>query len=724
MKHALIWAFAASAGLAASQDDPKITYSTVAVSVERAVEAIGEMAKQPLGVSQANRRSTVLIHVTDVPLSELKKRIAEVTGSTWRVQPDGRDLLVRDASRDAQEARAELQLRARKIRETLERQLQPRQQSGTTQSQPAGFPGGSAAGSPVTKAITRLALGLDSTVLAATGPDGRVVFSTTPTRMQRPMSAQAASILQEFIQEQNQLVQNRASNEPQDENIKALLDFAERMGFGGADKPVQGQPVKALLIASRMPFFDGLTLQLKLFDSEGKVAFRGTHTVMLQSFDMAFAGFGGAPSPSSEAGAAGQDEPDGPIQLSSHSQALQGYMVGFMTDAQNSKLAPEVEERLARPDLYDPLSWAESESLLAVAKVKKLNVVASLPDTLVSPLGMFMPGGSTTTVNSYLRSLKANAEVKVETVGGWLTVVPARPADAFEKRVDRAALAKFLQVARSKPVPSLDDYAAYAMASPPPMETPAAMLPLMVFAPNTMNQGMSGLMSWDTLRLYGQLGPAQRRLLTEGGRLGFSTLNPSQRTLVEKLTFGASARLRPAGAVKKDAEGFFDMIAEMVGPGASNDYRDEPTEVMPNGLPPGGWLEMRVTADAFAMVADSGKGVDRRYGALGVDELAMLRYFAEDPNMQQMAGMIPKIDRFVLGERRRLEFTFAVAPDVVVSHTLNDDRLAPNAQPVTLDQAPAAFRERLQQRLEAFKKNPMPLFPDPTGVGRNRPPSP
>ncbi len=245
---------------------------------------------------------------------------------------------------------------------------------------------------------------------------------------------------------------------------------------------------------------------------------------------------------------------------------------------------------------------------------------------------------------------------------------------------------------------------------------------LMLFAPNAMQQGMMGMADWNALRLYGTLGIAQRQTLADRGRLALSTFAPNQQALLNRMLFGSQSdlRIQDPNAKPKEEMGFLEMIRGFIPGGASNDYRQEPTEIMPNGLPPQGFL----TGSLAKEPVGKADGVDpmMMFGALGADELAMLRFFKEDPKMGLMAGMMPTVDRLRLGERTNIELKIFVAEDVALERQLQDNRIDANSPVVSMDNLPAEFRARIDKRLEAFKKSPFPGFPG--GMAPVKPPSP
>ncbi|MBC8063559.1 MAG: hypothetical protein H7Y17_01915, partial [Chlorobia bacterium] len=143
------------------------------------------------------------------------------------------------------------------------------------------------------------------------------------------------------------------------------------------------------------------------------------------------------------------------------------------------------------------------------------------------------------------------------------------------------------------------------------------------------------------------------------------------------------------------------------------DYKTEPTEVMPNGLPGEGYLELKLTLDSIAKPTGN---VPAMFGnaVLGADELAMLKMFKDMPGMEQMAALMPVIDDLRLGERSVYEFKFTVAEGVWMEQTLNDDKINAKSPVVKMANLPAAFAKKIDDRLAAFKK--LPFF-DPAFIG-------
>jgi hypothetical protein len=140
--------------------------------------------------------------------------------------------------------------------------------------------------------------------------------------------------------------------------------------------------------------------------------------------------------------------------------------------------------------------------------------------------------------------------------------------------------------------------------------------------------------------------------------------------------------------------------------GNDNDYRTEPTEIMPNGLPSDGFVSVNFSSEPVAqpqtMSTDLGRG-----SVLGPMELGMFKYFKEDPNMAQIGGQMPTFDDMKVGTRSIYDFSFNVAPQVSQKGSLHDDKIAKDAQTFKMGSLPSDFQKRIDDFAAMMKKNPL-----------------
>lgn len=718
------------ASLAVAQDvAQKVTFSHPAAPTRVLLPLLSAKTGVPLTVAGPAADEIVVLRVQDAVLNDVLKRIAEVASCEWKAEGEGFRLVTANAARSIEE-RTEREQRVAALRKQLAERVKALQKPAKGEDDPGqGIPVpffNSTDGA--SKAITLLLAGIDVSRLATLGRGERVVYSTAPTRMQLPLGRNTAAILAEYVASHNAEASERKESMNQEamtDEQRQALEFAEKM-MGARQQVVRDTPAKALLVASRQSMFDTLSIELRLFNAQGKVILSGSDSLMTEAglFAQMEALVPGAP------GAEPQEKPDPDprkIELSKTTQELAGLFgqMGMGGGTFSMKMSPELRGLLLRPDLHDPLSFVPSETLIAIAEAKGLQLVAGLPESLGEFTRLFS-ANATTTVGRALDGFLKGDETQGGVEDGWLVLRPARPAENRKVRVPRVALRKLIEAGETKGVPSLDDLASYALVAEPPMETPGAMLHLMLFAPNTVGSGMMGPLDWNMLRFYATLTPGQRDGLAQGAALPIPNLSIEQRNLVAAMAFGSDARLR-VGPKKPDTGGLMDLITSFM-PGQTQDFREEPTEVMPTGLPAAGRVTLQVSNAPIVVLADvpdaPGGGMMESAllrGALGVDELALFDMFRQDPNFGAVASMMPQLGKVRLGQRKGLDFTFALGPNVFMDRRLQDDAHDPKAQPIALDNLPQSFKDQIAKRVEEFKKG---MFPFLGGMGRAVPPPP
>ncbi|MGI8923626.1 MAG: hypothetical protein ACR2HJ_06230 [Fimbriimonadales bacterium] len=716
----------ACSGARAQDPDPKVTYSTVAVPIKRALADIAKATGAKIDVAGQAAAEIVIINVKDAPLSQVMAKIAKVTSGEWVKDAEGIQWLNYSSVTLQKDRQAAADMRVADVTKSL------KQMADRLSPAPDIRPAGSETPDDeevlpqpltgISKAIIRISSLVSPAAIASVDDGERLVFASTPTRMQRPLG-NIGSIIADLVQEHNAgaLEREKIERESEETNPKTVEQKKEeedtrrtwgRFDRQNFDKPITAPIAKVLFIISKegFGFFGGgATIELKLFDAEGKVVLSGQDSLGA-GFDPM--GMMGASAPGNTQAAPKQGPTNPPIEYSDTTKELSGFFdfTGGGNDFGSKKPSERLLEKLLRPDNYDPLSFQQSEALLAVARAKGVNLIANLPDNVVSFMDTFNAKGKAT-VDDYLEDLKNGESVTIDSADGWMTVRPASPAKSRELRVDRFALAALIGGGHAKGVPSLDDLAAYALKCEQPSETPIVMPYVMLFAQHAFSQGMRGPTDWSMLRFYGQLTLAQRESLKAGSQLSMRSLLPQQKDLVTKMAFGSPPQIKVERPGDKPADegGFMEMMSSFM-PSAVVDYKDEPTEVMPSGLPADAYVTLKLTEDNV-VVPQSAEGKDiAMFGALGTDELAIFQYMKESPEFGEMGGMMPQIDRVRLGSRRVLDFTFQLGVGVSLKETLLDDNLPKNSDAISTSALPAEFQARIRKRVEALKKTKMPWF--------------
>ncbi|MBX3119440.1 MAG: hypothetical protein KF784_10265 [Fimbriimonadaceae bacterium] len=748
MKKAQMWgvAFAVAIAIpmlvqARSQEpaqDPlskPISLSMKATTVEKIVAEVAKKLDMQLEVLPQVKNEILIVSVDNVTGKQLLDKIAAASVGVW-VKDGDVMRLQRNFSQMQREDREAAQAATAKIKKEIKelydevtgKNKKPDDEFEAEMMQMGMFGGG---GSDV-KAISYLLMGVDPSLIASVRNNERLVFASPNTRMQRPLPGNVANIISAWVADHNKTAKEREANKNKSDEIEVenvdMKELEEFMKLFGITEPkaVDERPAKVIMVITRGmmgmgmaigPFGDdSISVELKLYNSKGQVILRGGHQLGFNVGNLTE--LSGALDPK-KAQDTKPDENDTKIEFSKETQSM---MTMFSNSMQGGppKLDEALEKLLLRPDEHDPLSFAQSEALIAIAKAKKLNIVANLSDDEISLFGMILSRGQAMTVNTYLKKLKEDKSLWVTTEGTWMTITPKDPTAARASRTNRVALAGLLANIQTKGMATLDDLAAYAQVAESPMTTPAAQLYLMLFAPGAMQQGFIGMTDWDALRFYGTLNLSQRQTLANDGRLPYGNLAPQQRDLVAKMAFGSSTKLQIGSEQKPEVGGFLALMTQFL-PTQDKDYRQEPTEVMPNGLPSNGY----VTGNFKEMFIGTATGLGVGMGMmdrmpLGIDELAMFEWMKTDPNMSQMTGEMPQIQQLKPGVRTQYSFSFFVSNDVLFTRTLNDDRIPKDAQPVSISNLPQDVQDQIKKKVEEFKKSPFPMF----GGGTVRPPLP
>jgi hypothetical protein len=703
--------------------DSKVTYTTVAVSAKKAIADLAQKSGMKIECSPSMEKEILVLRLNDAPIDAVMKQIAAVTSGAWNKEGETYYLVANGSARQI-EANRILQRDADAMTKMLKAQITGMaKRDKNAPPEAASIFGINMGGN---SALAQIALAIGTTQLASVSDGGRVVYSTNPTGMQKSLPGSATQFINQFVIDYNKLAAMQKQDEPakadSDENTAMFMEmFGNRMR---KPKPITGPPAKALVVVSRknMFFNSGLSLELKLYDANGKVL--TTSTLPLSMGGMPFGAVAAAAVEDGKAGdqtAAPAKKEEGKkvdsreIKLSTLSAELHKMDGSFGRGggAASLKLSKDLMDALRDPVEHDPLSFVHSEGLIQIAENRNEQLVADLPDSVTSILG-FLTDKGTLTTDTFLTEIKGDDKAAVVEGNGWMVVSPADGAKSRKERIDRYALRTLIQVADSKGSVGLDDVASYATKNESPMEgAPASMSYIMLFAPGAVQQGMMGQVNWDMLRFYGLLDPAQKQSLRQGTRLAFNRLTSGQEAQVTKMVFGAKESLvvetrqnRPGQPKEDPITQMIRSQMEMFGGGNENDYRTEPTEVMPSGLPQDGFIVVDFSSEPVGqpqtMSTDLGRGI-----SLGPTELGLFKFFKDDPQMAGMSGEMPTMDDIKVGTRSIYNFSFYVAQAVCEKQTLNDDAIAKDAPVYKVGNLPADFQKRIDEMANSLKNNPM-----------------
>ena len=691
--------------LSASPRADTITLTQKAAPIDVVIDEIVKQSGQAIKVSPAMKGEIVLVHVKDRPVKDLLNDLAKATTGMW-TQEGGALTLIPDTAQRRRQALTVDQNRLAAVRKGIANFNEMLKSIEENEKERAErFPGYESTGA---KVVAMLGRGLPAEPIAALKSGERVVFSSTPNGTQRPLpnAGVANHLLADWIKSRNTQIRTQMiqMNDPDMAGL-AELSEAEKEMFkmimqrsAGRSTPITTTPAKLIVIAEcgegLYQFFTGddpsIQIKVVIYDSQGEAIL----TSQL-SLDNEFMTEEDAAPMDEEEGEEedGEEDPGTPIKFSEETMKLL-KVSSFESMTGMGSGDEETLTILSNPDKHEPLSYAPSEALIAVADAQKVNLVASLPDAAMNLTPIFT---DSVTIEGVTEQLDGSYHMKSAVENGTM-VISATNADLSQStRTNRVELAKFINKARQDVVPSLDDLAGLAASTEDPFSNQISSRLLMLFAPAAVSSGFGGEAPWKVIRLYGQLSPSQRQAMRSGQPISFSSLSAAQAATVKKLLYGTEHNLQVLDPnAKKPDIPFLDMMFRYMDSQATS-YKQEPTEIMPNGLPAQGQIQTDVKDSFYAVqVGKDGKPVPFM-PALGEDELALLFFMAEDPKMAIALSEGPDFDNLKVGVRKQMDVRFLVAPDVASSATLIDDGKA-SAQAYKRTDLPADMLARINEK--------------------------
>lgn len=695
--------------------DQKVTFEAKAARASQLLADLSKQVKVDLVPAGKMVDEVLSVRVSDVKLSDLMAKIADVAGGEWKPSGAGYQFVYDDAKLKARD-RAHADKIAQGILKSLQKRIGKQDLNKVWSSQQVDkvlrdFQNISQEMSrardetqldptlyqryaevmdmnPTSRLALRLAGLIDPATLATLPENSRIVFSTAPTRMQRPLPG-SAKILSSFITEQGVWASSAAQlmPAPSDEG-DSYLDYS--MGMNST--PLKGQVAKALMSVTRFSSMGGFSVDVKVADAKGNVLATGN------------IGLGEGPS-EEEADSLNptkpQPEDKSPdVRLTEASKsivlavtAMQGSM-GGMEDSGLKLIKPEFKSLILQPEDNDPLSFIAADGLHSVAETKKLNLVASIPDQALLP-SLYMRSDGRPSENRFMTYFKLLGGVTIdETQPGWLTVTPDDGWNSRLTRTDRHALQVLLQNLDSKGY-SLDAFATFLAKSPDVGFESVGLIMVSSLFPEVLMSGE--VYDLRLVRFFGTLMADQRLRLSKGQSIAISQLMPSQKALLHKMVFEQADGMG-LGQTMIEAPAMGDT--EAAPPGDDEDFSmygdlsSEATESLPNGLPPNGIFTMQTVREQI--VAPVGV---QSYGATySAEDLGNQLATEERPDLFTWVNESPQISRsnFRLGERTRYTLHFQLSEKLALDKQIVDTKMS-KAEPTKVNGLPAEFRKAVEE---------------------------
>lgn len=654
-----------------------VTFSCPVQPLKDSIPALSKAMGRNLKVSSDLEWNTIYVKVKNADPQQVLDKLAYASYGKWENQ-DGVLSLVEDAA-FIKSIRAKESAAWRAVLKAELPKSNPKEDDGPTS---------------VVKALLR-SIGVEK--LATLEEDERRVYSTHPTKMQRPMSITSDQV-QILVSAHNDMIQ-AARSKPQEQMVMppgmekfitpettALL---QKMSERERPAPISEPPVKFDLVLRRGS--SGMEAQLRGYSGEGKLVVSAGSYVSSQLEDSTPEEEDPAPLPKGK-----------PLQLSKTSTEFLG-LVPYYTEwgEREGGVSLDLEKKARlRALIPDPLHtdpFLALQTELLDQGVSSANIVAHVDAWTLRPQ-------SPTTLNTSWLASEIDNLTKVESPD-WTVL---RPADAYYP-VNRTSFNRAMSLSKVSRN-SFDERAEFAylfqygdLGGQQAELVDALML----------DESPAGDTNSDLLCLYWSLGGAARERLKSGQPVLFSALSKESSDMLAETTYGVEPELGP----EWDREDPFKSqnaasdINEVIKAAYEEFTRErleimsEPTEALPNGLPPDGIIRMKVTdEDAYSTVY--GRADEPKVGGLSLDELLMDVAAAEQPP-----------SGFRAYSRRRVSLSVAASADYGARCDVFQVIKEPS-EPKAISELNTAAQARLQKMRDniALGKKFQELF----GVGNGR----
>ncbi len=659
--------------MAAAWQEPRVTFECPAGRVENVFPELSKAAGVPLRFSAQTKDEVLILCVKDVPLDELRAKIAEAASAEWQAE-EGGFRLIRSAGllrklEDGHRRQVTEILRASQevLRKQLEGQpeysevaaqgaadrlltyFREKKQSGNydydyrrMEAMQPSFPGW--------RLAARIAASLDPEVLASIPLRHNLVFSSSPNVMQRPLPKAAMAAIDTYAIEAARFAKHLPAQMEWGEmgwetNTMQALQLGQRENH---------RPSKVLAIV-RSPAESGLPLvRVLIADAEGKAA--GESNLSLVPYDRATAAAASIPP-----GPTANETPIEPRSLSIELAEKAGQL-NRAPRGEVPAISPELRAFLLNPERNEIASLTVSDLAIGAAKAKGLNLVMSpsfMVSTSWSAIGIRSGDPSSWTPTNILNGLRQTvfglSGSTGEAAEGWYVLRPKNWVIDRHNWPDRSAHGAFMRAAARK-IPGIEELAALALKCPTDRAFGSARRYVALIAPPSPDRNEST--SFDLLRLHGSLNASQRNLAAKEG-LPLNGFTPFQRSLIDFLVFGSGYGL--SMTLDSSAEGNSELMDWETLMGG---LKSEPTELYAQGLPQNTILRILDGNESIIRANFRREGGVAGYSEMGDDFLARVLLAGERPELAEFITGGQHLEQFTWIHRQQFRYRLLTLPKI------------------------------------------------------------
>lgn len=709
----------------------QVSFESSAVRLPDFVKVIGEATEESLVVGPELRNEVLVVSLKDSVGAELKAKLADILLAKWINQSEGLTL-VPDVDRIKRDAQAKKTVTANLIKQSkalLRDALNGKLQVPKESEEDYGWIKESL-NEPDARIWALAALQIPDSVYLGLDEGDEAAFSTTPNRSQRQLNGSGmAPLLDNWVKRQNDSIEEarKASMEEGDgEEEQIYRDYAKLLRETYGDKlfgtPITSSPAKVIATAegaydSGDPEFPGSPqVRITVYGANGQpiMGYQSSLDMIYRQLkDMEEYQKYRREHPEGEeegGGEGGEQEPQPQEKFFPVPKETLKLLSDVKPDYSDNRrpMDEAIADMLRHPADKEPLGYLVGDVVLAWAKHTSKQVLAVLVDDDVTVMSNSVaPQGIAESTIEYLLTGYGR-----DSMEEWGSVIVGRPntpnARFWEERINRADLQELLGVYERDYIPSLDVLAAFAARNPD-----AEYNGVYELATQTYRSTMWGVFgnsnAWDDLVLWGLLSDSQRSALRTGGRVRIAELNKAaQERLVHRLVHGYATLGSLDDQTRKPVwESMESMyFGEGEDEGGMSGGRVEPTELMPEGLPPAGYLEARSTREKYIVqLGPSGKMSDVLSMPMSAPEAAFMKVSYELQGGENSPITVDSFNNMVMGDRTYLDLMIVVAPQMGTVVGLMDEK-APNlANKFTLRNPPSDFSAEMAAALVKLEQS-------------------
>ncbi len=664
--------------------------------------------KLKLESSTATMEEVVGLSIESATPTEILDHIAQTINATWQRQGNTFTLM-RTREQEAQNAARDFEHRkSRFVKELADMQKKVAEEAtfGNTEADNlarrvvANRANRAETGSwyPLARAYDHLAPGsrMVSRILSLFAPADlasvsshrRVVYSTDPTAMQLRLTGKFEPIIADFYREQAVYADalERANGSAKDNEQVTYPGLQAENG-----KKPDGSVERINVAFSTPRFGSGMTATVYLINAKGQYILRADHTFN----ENAFSGFTDTIPPA-----------DDTVDLQPMSVEFTNVIKNFASNKSDTTLPKDLFDYMSNPAQNDPLSLVIPETLGALGREKKANVVLHGSDFLLT--FSLRPGSKPgkASVKHFLSSL-APCDLTVHDEKGWCLIEQEEPIRIQREQINRPAATELINVAKKQNRFPLDDLAKYVYRVTVESVSGIAGTYIVMTMPNVA--GFELLNSPEFLRLYATLTNAQKSALQGHQKLSAPMMSPAQQTILADMVYGPNANFTyhsEAPAAAGDA--FIDPYSSTLG---------DPTESLPRGLTADVMLSADTTDRDVLYGFSKLGGPMRAPRAMDPPAIAWDEFMRERPDLFSFAARMPVNDQFLRGHQLSWNFELSLTKALSLQGSLADNMIQPGA-PMTRKELPADMIKEIDRQVASLRENYKGVTPEQLGNGK------